>query len=133
MQTPGMHVLLELLVETLEAVSVFGYRTDIFLEHDLLCRRRADDLGKPPEMGRAPIGPAGVADIMAEQEGFETELGVLAIAEGIFTGAGEIANRFIVHCGDIHDSEIPRAGQPGQLHGVSAVGFDAVTSLFGDK
>jgi hypothetical protein len=63
----------------------------------------------------------------------EAQLGVLAIAEGIFTGSGEIADRFIVHWGDIHDSEIPRAGQPRQLHGVSAVGFDAVTSLFGNK
>ena len=110
-----------------------GHRTDICLEHDVLRRGRADDLREPPEMGRAPIGPAGVADILAEQEGFETKLGVFAIADGIFTGSGELANRFIVHFGDIHGCEIPRACQPGQLHGVTAVGFDAVTSLFGNQ
>jgi hypothetical protein len=131
--TPGVHVRLELLVETLEACSVFGDRTDLCLEDDGLRRRRADDLGEPPEMGRAPMGPAGGADIVAEQEGLEANRGVLAIAESIFTGAGEIAHGFIVHGGDIHDSESPRACQPGQLHGVSAVGFDAVTSLFGHK
>jgi hypothetical protein len=132
-QTPGLHVLVEFLVETLEAFDVFGHRTDIFLEHDLLRRGRTDALREPPEMGEAPVGPAGVADIVSEQEGFEAKLGVLAIAEGIFTGSGEIANRCIVHCGDIDEGEIPRACQPHQLHGVSAVGFDAVSSLFGKK
>src|SRR5215813_13260284 len=124
---------LEFLVETLEACGVFGYRTDIFLEHDVLRWGRTSDLREPPEMGRAPSGPAGVADIVSEQEGFEAKLGVLAIAEGIFTSSGEIANRFIVHFGNIHDSEIPRACQPRQLQGVSAVGFDAVSRLFGNK
>src|SRR5215831_6518599 len=86
-----------------------------------------------PEMGRAPIGPAGGADIGSEPEGFAAKLGVLAIAACIVTGSGEIANRFIVHCGHMHDSESPRACQPRQLQGVSAVGFDAVSRLWGKK
>jgi hypothetical protein len=32
---------------------------------------------EPPEVGRAPCGTARVADILPEQEGFETELGRL--------------------------------------------------------
>ena len=35
-------------------------------------------------------------------------------------------------CGDIDHGEITRARQPGQLHGVPAVGFDAVTGLLGN-
>ena len=84
-------------------------------------------------MGRAPIGPARVADIVSEQEGFETELGVFEIADGIFTRPGEITHGFIFHLGDIDRSEITRAGQAGQLHGVSAVGFDPITRFFGNQ
>ena len=43
-QTPGLYVLVEFLVETLEAFSVFSDRPDICLEHDWLRRGRADDL-----------------------------------------------------------------------------------------
>ena len=44
MQTPGLHVLVEFLVETLAALGVFRDRPDIFVEHALLRRGRADDL-----------------------------------------------------------------------------------------
>ena len=132
-QTPGVPVLVALLVEPLAAFRVFGDRTDIFLAHDVLCRRRADDLREPPELGRAPRRPAGVADIVSEPEGLEAQLGVLPIAAGICTGAGEIAPGFIGPGGDIHARESPRAGQPCQWHSLSAVGVDAVTSLFGPQ
>jgi len=72
-------VLVQLLVEPLEAFSVFGHRTDILLEHALLRRGRADDLREPPEMGRTPIGSAGVADSMSEQKGFAAKLGILQL------------------------------------------------------
>ena len=124
-------MLLEFLFETLEAFGVFVHRTDIFLKDDLLRRCGTDHFREPPEVGRAPIGPARVADIVSEQEGFETELGVFEIAEGIFTCPGEIANGFIFHLGDIDRGEITRARQAGQLHGVPAVGFDAVTGFLG--
>ena len=132
-QTPGLHVLLEFLFETLEAFGVFADGSDIFLKDDLLRRCGADHFREPPEMGRAPSGPAGVADIVSEQEGFESKLGVLEIAEGIFTCPGEVSNGFIFHLGDIDRGEITRARQAGQLHGVPAVGFDAVTGLFGNE
>ena len=83
-------------------------------------------------MGRAPMGPTGVADIVSESESFESKLGVLKIAEGIFTCPSEVAYGFIFHCGDIDHGEITRARQPGQLHGVPTVGVDAVTGLLGN-
>jgi hypothetical protein len=84
-------------------------------------------------MGRVPGGLAGVADIVAQQEGFEPELGVFQIAEGIFTRPREIAHGCIVNLGDRDKGEIPRAGQSGSLYGVSAIRFDASTGLFGNE
>ena len=78
---------------------VFAHRTDIFLKDDLLNGRGTDHFREPSQVGRAPIGPAHVPDIVSEQEGFETELGVFQIADGVFTRAGEVTNGFIFHLG----------------------------------
>ena len=80
-EASGFDPLLEFLVETLEAFGVFGHSADIFLKDDLLRWGRTDDLREPSEMGGVPGSLAGVADIVSQQEGFETELGVLQIAE----------------------------------------------------
>ena len=83
-------------------------------------------------MGRAPVGPAGVADIVSEQEGFEAKLGGLESAEGIFTDPRESTHGFIFHLGDLDRREITRSSQAGQLHGVPAVRFDPITGLWGN-
>jgi hypothetical protein len=70
---------------------------------------------------------------VAEQKGFETELGVLEIADGIFTRPGEIAHGLIFELREIDRGKIPRARQAGQLHGVPAIGFDAIAGLFGNQ
>jgi hypothetical protein len=88
---------------------VFVDRADIFLKDHVLSGGGTDHLREPPEMGRAPGGTAGIADIVPEQEGFETELGRLEVPEGIFAGAAEIANGFIFHRGNIDRGEITRA------------------------
>ena len=82
------------------------YRSDVFLNNDLLRGRGTDNFREPPQVGRAPIGPAGVADIVAQQKGFKTEFGVFEITDGIFTRPGEVANGFILDLGDIDHSEI---------------------------
>ena len=87
-------MLLQFLFETLEAFGVFGDGSDVFLKDDLLSRAGTDHLREPPEMGWAPIGPAAVADIVSQQEGFETELGVFEIADGVFTRPREIPDGF---------------------------------------
>ena len=126
-------MILQFLFETLESFGLLMNRTDIFLKDDLLRRCGTDHLREPAEMGRAPIGPAHLPDILSQQKGFETELGVFEIAEGIFTRPGEIANGFILDLGDLDRGEITRARQAGQLHGVPAVGFDPVARLLGDQ
>ena len=94
---------------------------DIFLKDDLLRRGGTDDFRQPPEVSRAPIGPARIANILAEQERFQPELGILEIADRIFACPREIPDGFIVYFGDIDRSEIARAGQAGQLEGITAV------------
>jgi hypothetical protein len=94
-QPPGVDVLMQFLFKALEMFAMFAHGTDIFLKNDLVSRRGTDDLREPPQVGRTPIGAAGVTDIVSEQEGFETKFGIFAIADGIFTRAGEMAeNRF---------------------------------------
>ena len=123
-------MLLQFMFESSEAFGVFGDGTDIFLKDDLLRRCGADHCREPPEVGWVPIGPAHGTDIVSQQEGFETEFGVLEIAEGIFARPREVPNGFIFDLGNIDRGKITRAGQAGQLHGVAAVGFDPITGLF---
>ena len=100
-QAPRFDLLLEFVFETLESLGVFVDRADVFLEDNLLRGCGTDDFGEPPEMGWVPGCPARVPDVMSEQEGFEPKLGVLEIAEGIFTRPTEVTNGFIFHLGDI--------------------------------
>ena len=78
-----MHVLVECLVEPLEAFGVCGDGTDLCLKDHWLRWGRADPFRKPAEMGWAPMGPARVADIVSAHERLEAKLRVLEIAEGI--------------------------------------------------
>ena len=103
---------------------------DICLKDDLLRRGGADDVREPPEVGRTSVGPARRADVLAEHEGLETELGIFKVADRIFARPGEIPDRFIVHLGDIHGGQVSRAGQAGQLHGVTAVRVDPIPAFW---
>ena len=127
---PGVHVVLQFLLQTLQAFGVFVDRAHVFLEDNLLNRGRIDHFREPPEMGWAPGGPAGVADVVSEQKGFEPKLGGLEIADGIFTSAGEVTDGLIFHLGNINRGEVPRAHQAGQLCGITASGFHPVAGLF---
>ena len=68
-EPPGGDLLVEFLFQTLEPVSLFGDRPDIFLEDDLLGGGGTDDLAQPAQMRRTPGGPTGIADIMPQQNG----------------------------------------------------------------
>jgi hypothetical protein len=50
----------------------------------------------PPQVGRAPMGPAGVAESVSAPQGLETAWGVLEIPAGIVTSPGEGAHGFRV-------------------------------------
>jgi hypothetical protein len=132
-QTPRLHVILECLCATLESFGVFVDGADLCLPDDWLHWCRADHCREPPEMGRAPMGPTGGADIVSASERCASKLGVLKIAAGIFPCPREVSYGFIFDLGDINHRESTRARQPGQLPGVPTVGFDAVTGLLGNE
>jgi len=79
------------------------------------------------------MSPAHVADIVSEQTGLETKLGVFEIAAGICTRAGEIAHGCSFDLGHIDGGEVAGAGQSGELHGISAVRLDPITGFCGDQ
>ena len=130
MQAPRGDLLAEFLVQTPEALGVLRDGPDIFLKDDLLRRGGADDFREPPEVGRTPVGPARIADILAEQEGLKTELGIFKVADRIFARPGEITDRCIVHLGDIHRDQ-SGSGQPGQLDRVTAARFYPIPAFLG--
>jgi hypothetical protein len=126
-------VLVECLLQTLKACGVCAHGTALFLQDDVLGGCWAHHFREPPEMGWAPAGPAAGAASVSEHKGFETELGVFASADGIFTGPTEIANGGICDLGHIHRRESARAGQAGQGHGVPAVSVDAIARFVGNQ
>ena len=99
-KTPGVHLLVEFLFETLQAFGVLVHRPDIFLEDDLLGRGGTDHFREPAQVGRAPGGPARIADIMPQQKRFEPELGGLEIPDGIFASPAQIADGFVFDRGE---------------------------------
>ena len=76
------------------------------LERPLAERVWTDHRREPSEVGRAPICPAHVPGILSQQKGFETELGIFEIADGIFTRAAEVADGFVFHRRDLDGGEI---------------------------
>lgn len=83
-----------------------GYGTYVFLEDDLLGRGRTDNFGEPTQMSRAPVGAAHIADVVAEQEGFEAVLGGLEILYGIVARAAEVPDGLVLDSRDIDGGEI---------------------------
>jgi hypothetical protein len=116
-------------LEALEAVVVFGHGPDIVLEDNLLGRRRTDDLTEPTQMRRPPMGTTCITDILAQEDGFQPVLGGLALPDGLLTGAGQVADGFVLDLGDRDRCEIPRAHQPGELYGVTSIGVDTIAGL----
>lgn len=133
MHAPRRALLAECVVQPPEALRVFRDGPNIFVKDDLLRRGGPDDFRQPPQVRRAPIGPARLANILAEQEGFETTLGVFDIADHLFAGPCEIPDRFIVHFGNIHRRAIAGAGYTGQLDRITAVRFDPLPRLLGHQ
>jgi hypothetical protein len=92
---------------------VCTHGADLFLQDDWLCRSGTDNVREPSEGGGAPMGPAHVPAIVAEQKGLEPERGVFESAEGSFPRTGEITHGCICDLGDLDGGEVPRAGQAG--------------------
>ena len=61
----------EFCLDALEPLDLLVDGAHVFLEDDLLRRRRADDRGEVAPVGVVPVGAAGVVESEAEQEGLE--------------------------------------------------------------
>jgi hypothetical protein len=132
-QSPGVDLVLECMVEALEALSVRGHRPDILLEDELLRWGRTAHCTEPTPVGGAPGGSACIANIVAQQAGFAAQLGGLQIPEGIFASPAQLADGCIFHVGDIDGGEITGAPQARQLHRITTVGFHAVARFVGHE
>ena len=135
LQSPGVPVVMPFLLQTRQAVGLFIDRPDVFLEDDRWRRGGTDHFGEPPQMGRAPGGPARLPAILPQEEGFETKRGGLAVPKSIFAGAGagEIAPGVVLDRGAIHSGESPRAHQPRPWPRVTTVGVHAVARFLGKE
>jgi hypothetical protein len=103
---PGFRLLLQFFFEPFQAFSVFGDSSPVFLEDDVLRGCGTDDFGEPAQMGRASGRSARTTDSMPQQKGFETHLCSFESPDGIFTGAAQITNGFILDGGDVDGGEI---------------------------
>ena len=132
-QTPGWPVLVACVREPLAAFGMLLHRADVFVKNDVVRGGGTDDCREPPQVGRAPIGPARGAAIVAEHKSCETQWGVCAITEGIFTRPGASAHGCIWALGDRDRGAIPCASAARQLPSVPAVRFDPIPSLCGHE
>jgi len=99
-QTPGWHGLVECVREPWEACGRRLPCADVFWKNIGWRGRGPDHVREPPQGGRAPRGPAGVAEIVVQHKGFQTAWGVFASTDGICTRPGEVAPGFLVDRGD---------------------------------
>ena len=114
-QTPGLDGLVQCLGAPLEAVGMLLNRAAVFLQNDVRRWGRPPHRREPPQVDRAPMGPAHLTKLGSEPKGFEAQRSVFTRAEGVFTRAGEIAQGFSVDRGDRDRGEGPRAGPARQL------------------
>jgi hypothetical protein len=103
------------------------------LEDDVLSGRGTFNLTEPAQVGWAPGGAAGRAEIVTEQKGFEAVLGRLESAQRMFTGSTQIPDGFVLDLRDIDRRESTRAYEAGQLDGVTTVGFHPIARLLRDE
>ena len=132
-QTPRWHVIVPFLCETLEAFGVVVDRADVFWQDAVLRRCWTEHRREPPEMGRAPVRPAGRAALVSAQAGCEAQLGGLESAAGICTGPREVPHGFIFPCGARDCSESAGAREASQLPSIPAVRFAPSTGLCGQE
>ena len=94
-EAPGGDRRVECLVETWQAFRGCGDRAAIGWKDAWWRRGRAAHRREPPELGRAPGGPARVAESLPESEGVEPARGGRESAAGIVTGPAEVTESFL--------------------------------------
>ena len=117
LKTPGVHLLVECLCETLPAFGVLVHGSDIGLEDDLVRRGRTPHFRASVPVGRTPGSLARIADIMPQQKRVEPERGGLESPNGVCPRSAPIAAGFVFDRWNIHVRQhdairLSRAGTP---------------------
>jgi len=132
-QPPGLARGVECWFQTWKPFGVLGDGSDVCMAHHLLGGRGTDRLAEPPQVGRAPGGPARIPHIRPQQNRFAPKLGGFESADGICTGPAQVTNGVVLHPGDVDRGQVTRAPQPGQFDGISPVGCDPIPGLCGEQ
>ena len=90
-------------------------------------------VGEVAQVRLVPVGPTLVGQTQAEEERLQPESGGLEILHGVFAGAGEVADRFVLDRWDVDGGEITGAQQACEFDRVAAVGLDAVAGFLRDE
>ena len=110
----------------------FADGIDEFLEDDLLWSARKHELGEPAPMSGIPSGSPRVANIVAQQEGFEALLSGGDVALALLPGTYDVTKRFLLGRRDVH-----RAGADAQCEGeiasIAPIGLDAFAGTLRDQ
>ena len=130
--TPAGDDTRDLGVVTGETISGFGDDVEHFLEEELLFGEREFDRSQITEMLGRPGGGAGIAEVVAQEKHFKLLPGAMALLVNLEAGANEVANSFVLRIGDVNGGQFAGAIKAGQLVGIAAVGFDAITGFTRD-
>ena len=106
-ETPGVPLVLECLLQTLEPLGMFRKGPDVCLADALRRRGGPDDLAAPPQVGGVPGGLTRLLDILPQEEGLKPKFRGLEIAASLFPCPAQVSDRFIVHLGDVDGGAVP--------------------------
>jgi hypothetical protein len=88
---------------------------------------------EPPEVGRAPGGPAYRADGLPQEKRCEPKRRGLAIAESSCTRPTQVPHRCLLYLGPGDRGEVSRAHEACQCDGIPAVGFTPIAWFLGEQ
>jgi hypothetical protein len=118
----------ELVREPLDAALGFVDRVAVLLQRDVLRRDGEAEIGQPAAIRARPAGASGIASTLAEQERLQPVLRLCGQADGIFAGADEIAQGFIIGRRDVDGGQLASTMQPGQSGAITSIRLDPITA-----
>jgi hypothetical protein len=104
-------------------------RATVFLESDLRPRRGEHAFRQPASMLRSPVGGAGVAHIVHEQERLQPLPRLPHVLLGRTPGAHQIAHRLVLDIGHMHARQVVHAQRLDQLDRIAPIGLDPIARL----
>jgi hypothetical protein len=133
MEAPGVHLRVECECQTPQPFRLCSNRLDVCLQDHVWRGCGTEHLAEPAQVGWAPVGSPGRADIVPQHEGFEPQLGCLQVPQGLCPRPTQVAEGFIVDRRDRDGGEVARAHEPSQWQSIPTVGCDPVARPCGHQ